>query len=148
MRLLPAFLALLFLPTVPCMAGTATGTLHVSMRVVNSCALDTQALTFPDYDPRSGRGVQGAGAVTLQCTRNAPVSVYLDGEQTLTSANGDTVSYAVTTADGKAWSSTQPMATVGQGSTPIRLPVLGKVAAGQPAPNGAYTGALQVRVEF
>lgn len=140
--------SLLVLSTGPATADQASATLRVSLRVVASCSVQTQPLALADYasgGPSTGTAMPGAIDVT--CARGTPAAVYLEGNRTLQSPNGDRVAYEVR-ANGNPWREGEAIHVKGQGRTPIHLALSGSVPAGQRVPTGNYEDQVVVRVVY
>lgn len=120
-------------------AGTTTGTLQITARVVASCSVATQPLTLADHPTGSAQstGTQSAGQINLRCTRGLPVAIAID-QGPLTGPDGATLAYTLSA----------PTSAVGQGAQIVALPVTGSVQGGQVVPVGEYQGTAIVRVTY
>lgn len=128
-------------------AGQTSATMQVSARVVASCSVSADDLRFPDYTS-GGPAVRQNADVGLRCTKGAPATVYVDGPQVLTSTAGIPLTYAVRTPAGAPWTNATGVAVLGQGMTPVALPLTGTIAAGQRVAPGDYQGEVLVRVVY
>jgi spore coat protein U-like protein len=75
-----AALMLLFANGREAQSGSATSSLAVSMGVSNNCTISTSPVAFGAYDPVSANAsapLDGAGGVTIACTKNASATVGL-----------------------------------------------------------------------
>lgn len=120
-------------------AGTATGTLMASVRVVSSCSVATQPLTLAVHPTGSTQstGTQTAGSIDLRCTKGTPVTVAIE-QGPLTGPGGATLAYTLSA----------PTVAVGKGAQEVSLPVTGSVQGGQEVPVGDYEGIALVRVTY
>lgn len=135
---------------VPCMAAAdqATATLRVSLKVVASCSVQTQALTLSDYATGGpATGTASPGAIDVTCARGTPAAVYLEGDRTLQSPGGANVAYEVR-ANGAPWHAGEAIHVKGLGQTPVHLALSGSVPAGQRVPVGDYENQVVVRVVY
>lgn len=129
-------------------ADQASSTLRISLRVVASCSVSTQPLTFATYTTGgSATGTATPGVIDVTCTRGTPAAVYLDGDRTLAGPAGARVAYTVR-ANGQAWPAGTSIAVSGQGSQPVRLQISGSVPGGQAVALGEYADAAVVRVVY
>lgn len=129
-------------------ADQASSTLRISLRVVASCSVSTQPLTFATYTTGgSAMGTATPGVIDVTCTRGTPAAVYLDGDRTLAGPAGARVAYTVR-ANGQAWPAGTSIAVSGQGSQPVRLQISGSVPGGQAVALGEYADAAVVRVVY
>ena len=120
-------------------AGTATATLAVSVRVLESCDVNTSPLTLAPYvaDGTKASGTQTAGQILLRCSRGTAATIALDPGP-LIGPTGATLRYTLTAAP----------SAIGRGREVLALPVQGSVPAGQRVPPGAYAGEALVRVSY
>jgi spore coat protein U-like protein len=130
---------IIYLMPILASAGTATGTLMITARVVASCSVATQPLTLADHPTGSSTatGTQSAGQINLRCTRGLPVAIAID-QGPLTGPGGATLAYTLSA----------PTSAVGQGAQIVALPVTGSVQGGQVVPVGEYRGTAIVRVTY
>lgn len=132
----------------PSAAGQSSANLHVSLRVVGSCNVQTHPLTLADYAAGGpATGTATPGSIDVACAHGAPVAIYLDGHRTLSGANGARVAYEVL-ADGAPWRAGEPLHVKGLGRTPVHLALTGSVPGGQQVPLGQYEDDMVVRVVY
>lgn len=132
----------------PAAGGQISSTLRIALRVVTSCSVQTQPLTFATYTAGgSATGTATPGAIDVSCTRGTPAAVYLDGDRTLAGPTGARVAYTVR-ANGQPWPAGTSIALTGQGAQPIRLQLSGSVPAGQNVAPGDYADAAVIRVVY
>lgn len=129
-------------------AGEASGRLRISLVVVASCNVQTHPVAFAAYTTGGAAVATAApGAIDVNCTRNVPAAVYLEGERVLTGPDGARVAYALQ-ANGKAWPVGEALHVQGRGSEPVRLSITGTVPAGQSVAAGNYADDKVIRVVY
>lgn len=129
-------------------AGEASGRLRISLVVVASCNVQTRPVVFAAYTSGGAAVATAApGAIDVNCTRNVPAAVYLEGERVLTGPDGALVAYTLQ-ADGKTWPVGEPLHVQGRGSEPVHLSITGTVPAGQRAAAGNYADDKVIRVVY
>ena len=129
-------------------AEQVSATLRVSLRVVASCSVSTQPLTFADYTSGgSAVGPVAPGSIDVTCAKNVPAAVYLEGDRTLMSAAGNQVAYEVR-ANGNRWAAGEAIHIKGLGATAVHLALSGSVPTGQRVPIGQYEDQVVVRVVY
>ncbi len=132
----------------PATADQASSTLRVSLRVVASCRVQTQPLALSDYVSGGlSTGTASPGALDVTCARGTPAAVYLEGDRTLQSREGASVTYEVR-ANGAPWRVGEAIHVKGLGQTPVHLALSGSVPAGQRIPTGDYENQVVVRVVY
>ena len=137
-------------------AGTATGTVDVSLNVSSSCAVTAQPLDFGTTNSFSA-AIDSSSATTLKCTPNAAYTVYISygnnaasgTQRKLKSAAGGFVNYDLYSDSARtlAWNTTAGVTGTGTGvDVPItiygRVPVQTAVAAGD------YKDTVTVTVNY
>lgn len=137
------FLPLLLLVPFASHAGTAQAVMHVSVTVVDDCRVSTQALAFPQY--QASQSTQASVNLAVTCTRGTAAKVTATSPMQMTDGNGNTLQYQLT-SQGQSLAS--GVSVLGQGATPISLPVQGLIPAGQHVPAGEYQADQVVTVTF
>jgi spore coat protein U-like protein len=142
----------------PALAGTATGTVQVSLNVSSACSVTAQPLDFGTTNSFAAN-IDSSSATTVKCTPSAPYTVYVSlgnnaGSTTqrkllsttnpLATVNYDIYSDASRTA---AWSPTAGKTGTGDGTEQAmtlygRVPVQTAVAAGD------YKDTVTVTVNY
>jgi len=141
----------------PALAGTATGTVQVSLNVSSACSVTAQPLDFGTTNSFAAN-IDTSSATTVKCTPTAPYTVYVSyganagattqrkllSTTTTATVNYDLYSDASRTA---AWTPSSGVTGVGDGTekaTTIygRIPVQTAVAAGD------YKDTVTVTVNY
>lgn len=141
-------------------AGTATGTIGVSMTINGACVFSTSApVTFAPQGVLTA-AVDAAGSVSVQCTNTLPYKISLDagtGAGATTSARkmtggGATVNYALYKDSGRTqnWGSvsgTDTQDSTGTGAVVV-WPVYGRVPAQTTPAAAAYADTVNVTITY
>ena len=141
----------------PALAGTATGTVQVSLNVSSACSVTAQPLDFGTTNSFAAN-IDTSSATTVKCTPTAPYTVYVSyganagattqrkllSTTTTATVNYDIFSDASRTA---AWTPTSGKTGVGDGTEQAmtlygRVPVQTAVAAGD------YKDTVTVTVNY
>ena len=144
----------------PAVAGTATGTLSVSMTIQASCTLSSSSAVAFGTSGVLASNVDATGSLSVQCTNTTPYTVALDqgagsGATTSTrkmTGSGATVSYNLyrDSARTQNWGNatgTDTVAGTGNGAAQT-LTVYGRVPAqSTPAP-GSYSDTVNVTITY
>jgi spore coat protein U-like protein len=141
----------------PALAGTATGTVQVSLNVSSACSVTAQPLDFGTTNSFA-TVIDSSSATTVKCTPTAPYTVYVSyganaGSTTqrklLSTTTTATVNYDIYSdaAHSAAWSPTSGKTGVGDGTEQAltlygRIPVQTAVAAGD------YKDTVTVTVNY
>jgi len=143
-------------------AGSVTGRLMISARVVDNCAIQTASLAFTAYSPTGAAGT-GLGSLAISCTMHTSAKVALS-QGTHPSLGSNDASPSRRMSDGAAllsyglyrdadftlpWGNTEGSALTlsGTGRTDS-IPVYGLIGAGQDVPAGVYTDVVVVTLTF
>ncbi len=141
----------------PALAGTATGTVQVSLNVSSSCSVTAQPLDFGTTNSFAAN-IDSSSATTVKCTPLAPYTVFVSygsnaGSTTqrklLSTTSTATVNYDVYSDNTRstAWTPTAGKTGVGDGTDQAmtlygRIPVQTAVAAGD------YKDTVTVTVNY
>lgn len=139
----------------PALAGTATGTVQVSLNVSSSCSVTAQPLDFGTTNTFTAT-IDSTSTTSVKCTPLAAYEVLVDygvnasgTQRRLKSPAGAFVNYGLFSDASRstAWTPTQGTTAVGNGSdqaTPIygRIPIQTAVAAGD------YKDTVTVTVNY
>ena len=140
----------------PALAGTATGTVQVSLNVSSSCSVTAQPLDFGTTNSFAV-AIDTSSATTVKCTPLAPYSVFVSyganaagtQRQLLSTTSAAVVKYDVYSDAGRttAWTPTVGTTGVGDGTEKAatlygRIPVQTAVAAGD------YKDTVTVTVSY
>jgi spore coat protein U-like protein len=157
---------IVLLASAPAFAGPANSNFSVSATVANNCTITTTAISFGAYDPTIANlttPLDGAGSVTITCTKGATTTVGLTAGNNGPNATGTTramksgsdyLSYEIYQESGHAtvWGNsgaallTPPVAPDKNART---FPTYGRIPAGQDVPAGAsYTDTVTATVNF
>ena len=146
--------SLVFVATSPAQAGTASGTLEVSLTVLPGCSISAQPLAFTT---RAGSAAQAEAAIDLHCSSDTLVAVSLDqgrhaagAQRRLLSESGQSVPYALYSdaARSHPWSGA-PVAGQVSPDRALRLVAYGRIEAGDTlVPVGGYGDSVTVTVAF
>ncbi len=148
-------------------AGSDTDNISITGTVVNSCVINsTAAVAFGDYDPafaQRSTALTGQGTVKVQCTDQAPYTIYMGAGggtgaactgtpvRTLAGPSSNTLSYALYSDSGRAsvWGceASNDVAGTGNGAEQT-LTVYGSIPGGQQKPAGAYEDTVVVTVNY
>jgi len=134
-------------------AGSATGSLGVSVTVNNNCTISTLPVTFGGYDPLSGTAADSTGgSVTITCTKGATTTIGLDnganassGQRRMKDGTTDYLNYFLFSDTGRttAWGN-----AAGPDKTARPYSVYGRITAGQDVPAGTYNDTVIATVNF
>jgi len=141
----------------PALAGTATGTVQVSLNVSSACSVTAQPLDFGTTNSFAAH-IDTSPATTVKCTPTAPYTVFVSyganaGATTqrklLSTTSSATVNYDIYSDSSRtaAWSPTAGKTGVGDGTEQAmtlygRVPVQTAVAAGD------YKDTVTVTVNY
>ena len=141
----------------PALAGTATGTVQVSLNVSSACSVTAQPLDFGTTNSFAAN-IDTSSATTVKCTPTAPYTVFVSyganaGATTqrklLSTTSSATVNYDIYSDSSRtaAWSPTAGKTGVGDGTEQAmtlyaRVPVQTAVAAGD------YKDTVTVTVNY
>ena len=141
----------------PALAGTATGTVQVSLNVSSACSVTAQPLDFGTTNSFAAN-IDTSSATTVKCTPTAPYTVFVSyganaGATTqrklLSTTSSATVTYDIYSDSSRtaAWSPTAGKTGVGDGTEQAmtlygRVPVQTAVAAGD------YKDTVTVTVNY
>ena len=141
----------------PALAGTATGTVQVSLNVSSACSVTAQPLDFGTTNSFAAN-IDTSSATTVKCTPTAPYTVFVSyganaGATTqrklLSTTSSATVNYDIYSDSSRtaAWSPTAVKTGVGDGTEQAmtlygRVPVQTAVAAGD------YKDTVTVTVNY
>jgi spore coat protein U-like protein len=141
----------------PALAGTATGTVQVSLNVSSACSVTAQPLDFGTTNSFAAN-IDTSSATTVKCTPTAPYTVFVSyganaGATTqrklLSTTTTATVNYDIYSDSSRtaAWSPTAGKTGVGDGTEQAmtlygRVPVQTAVAAGD------YKDTVTVTVNY
>ena len=142
-------------------AGSATGSLGVSVTVNNNCTISTLPVTFGGYDPLSGTAADSTGgSVTITCTKGATTTIGLDnganassGQRRMKDGTTDYLNYFLFSDTGRttAWGNAAGSWVVPPAApdkTPRPYAVYGRITAGQDVPSGTYNDTVVATVNF
>ena len=141
----------------PAFAGTATGTVQVSLNVSSACSVTAQPLDFGTTNSFAAN-IDSSSATTVKCTPSAPYTVYVSfganaGATTqrklLSTTSAATVNYDIYSDSSRtaAWTPTSGKTGTGDGTEQAmtlygRVPVQTAVAAGD------YKDTVTVTVNY
>jgi len=166
MKLFPVLASLSIFASGTALAQTytqsATKDLAVNANVKTSCAIDTVAVTFPDYDPTAGTAVNNSGgSVKIKCSKGSVTPIGLDlgkGPNGTRQMKGpglsgtEYLSYELYKAANDVWgnaSGTWMIPAASQKSTAwATFAILATIAANQDVSVGAYTDTVTATVNF
>ena len=141
-------------------AGTDTENLSVSSSVGEACNITTTALTFSPY---TGAQLDGAGAVSHNCTHSLAADITLGGGlnqnggtdaapvRRMKHGTEDYLNYLLYSDSVRTtiWGndSTSDKTITGAG-TSTSVPIYGRITASQTVPAGAYADTVSVTITF
>jgi spore coat protein U-like protein len=155
-------------PIASAQAGTATGTLPVSMTITASCTIGATSMTFT---PQLGAGLvstaaTASGTISVTCTNLAPYAIGLDGGANYTTSRrmvfassnylpyelytnvGLTTPWSTATSNSTCTTSTDCYTGTGNGSAQS-IPVYGQIPTIATAPPpGAYSDTVNITIYF
>ena len=133
-------------------AGMSRGTLRVSAQVINNCVADVpSSVALPAYD---GTQVRSRADLRLRCTKGASpiisigsLSAAKGAPRALVGTNGSQLSYDVFSDLGyrEVWDSVTGKTADGLTYTSYTLYL--EIPSGQTAPQGTYTGDIDIAVD-
>jgi spore coat protein U-like protein len=134
--------------TAPAFAGTATGFFIVTARVEAACAItQSPTVAFSKFDSAKGSTLETSAGVT--CTRGTAATVHLSGPSSLADGKGNTLPYTITDANGQVINAAQgPSFTSATGLAATHVPMTVRIPAGSRVPDGDYSGAVLMTVDF
>lgn len=140
----------------PAFAGQTSGSMEVTVNVVNSCSLTAAPIDFGTPDITVG--ATSSSASTLRCTPNAVATVLLsDGFNLLGGsrrmddvagavAGTQFINYALNNAGGAAWAAAGETFTGNGNDNP--LGIAGVIPAQAAKPAGAYSDTVTITVNY
>jgi spore coat protein U-like protein len=147
----------------------ATGSFKVTASVANSCIVTTtKDIAFGAYDPADtnfSSALDGAGSVSVRCTRGTAANVALEQGDNPTSGStcaaplrqmasgSDLLRYDIYSDSGRTtvWGcdpANRVSFTSLASNTAVTLPTYGRIPAGQDVPAGSYADKVVVTVTF
>jgi spore coat protein U-like protein len=150
-------------------AATSTGTFQVTASVANSCVVTAaNNIAFGAYDPANTNNttaLDGAGSVTVRCTRGSNAAIALDQGLAAAGASSCTTPLRQMSDGGTSrlrydlYSDSGRSTTWGCATTndvdhlftslaPVTFDTFGRVPAGQDVPAGSYADTVTVTVTF
>ena len=137
-------------------AGTATGTVAVSLNVSSSCSVTAEPLNFGSVSALD-TAITACSPTTVKCTPGAAYEMFLDygknagatTQRALKSAAGDTINYNLfsDSARANAWGGTTGVTGTGTGSDQA-MTIYGRVPVQAAKPAGDYTDSVTVTVNY
>lgn len=137
-------------------AGTATGTVAVSLNVSSACSVTAEPLNFGSVSALDAV-VVASSPTTVKCTPGAAYQVYLDygsnaaatTQRKLKSAAGDLIDYNLFSDAGRtlAWGGATGVTGTGSG-TDQPMTIYGRVPVQAAKPAGDYTDSVTVTVNY
>ena len=143
-------------------AATATANLTVSATVTKNCTVSTAALAFGSYDPvvaNASANLDGAGGVTVACTRGATASIALGSGSNASGStrrmgdgSGNFLSYELFSDSGRSSVWNSGAGALSLTAAPSRaardFTVYGRIAGNQDVPAGTYGDTVVATVNF
>jgi len=143
-------------------AATSSAPIAVDAEVVPNCVIATSNLAFGKYDPLAGnatRELDASAQVTMVCTRNSRVSVYIDtgrnpvGSSRTLAGSSQRVSYELFRDAGRtqewAGGNTGGLQFVSEGiHKPQQVTFYGRIPPGQEVASGMYSDVVTATVDF
>jgi spore coat protein U-like protein len=145
------------LASTPVLAGTATGTVQVSLNVSSACSVTAQPLDFGTTNSFAANN-DTSSATTVKCTPTAPYTVYVSyganagstTQRKLTSTSSTAkVNYDLYSDSGRTaiWTPTTGKTGVGDG-TEQSATIYGRIPVQTAVPAGDYTDTVTVTVNY
>jgi spore coat protein U-like protein len=137
-------------------AGTASGTLTVTAGVAANCTIASSAtLAFGAYDPIVGAALDGQTTMAVACTKGFDpiITIPLAGRVMNTSPVVDPLNYLLFSDSGRTNSFGETLGTgfhmgAAPGKAARNVTIYGRIVGGQDVSVGAYSGTIQVTVNF
>jgi spore coat protein U-like protein len=143
-------------------AATATANLTVSATVTKNCTVSTSALAFGSYDPvvaNASANLDGAGGVTVACTRGATASIALGSgsnaagsTRRMADGAGNFLTYELYSDSGRSTVWNSGAGALSLTAAPSRAgrdyAVYGRIAGNQDVPAGTYGDTVVATVNF
>ncbi|WP_095012318.1 spore coat U domain-containing protein [Tsuneonella mangrovi] len=140
----------------PSFAGTATGTVQVSLNVTTACSVTAQPLDFGSTTSLAV-AIDSTSPTTVNCTPGAAYSVFVDyganagatTQRELKSVAGDLISYDIYSDSARttAWTPSAGTTGVGDGTNQA-ITLYGRVPAQAAVPAGTYSDSVVVSVNY
>ncbi len=147
-------------------AGTATSNMGVTATVVASCTISAGTLAFPNYDTVVGAQVDGAGVLSVACSKGATTSITLGQGANANTGSTDTLplrrmkkvastellTYTLYQDATRLviWGNTSLTGVVytPASSAATNVNVYGRITAGQDQPTGSYSDTVLATISF
>jgi spore coat protein U-like protein len=139
-------------------AGTATGSLSISVTVESGCRIRDASLTFPNYVSGQSTPVTAEGRLVVENCTPGNLTIALDGGRSgnvnarkLRNSSGDTLSYQIyrdAALTNVAGSGNQAITGRLTSGTTRSFTIYGVIAAGQVVPPGVYSDTVTMTLEF
>ena len=138
-------------------ADTATANVAVTTTVTVNCTVTTSPLTFGPYNVNDTSGLDGAGRVTLACTKGVQPTIALgagnNSNRTMNGPGSERLIYELYQDSNRSsvWSASAPGVM-----TPAQAPskaardftVYGRVPSGQDVSAGSYSDQVAATINF
>lgn len=151
--LVPIALAFALIAVAPAaFAATANSTLTVQASVAANCTISNATLNFGAYDPVVGSALDGQTTMDVACTKGfAPIITILTVGGTMTSTPaGYTLNYLLYSDFLRTTSFVSPglLMPPAPSKAAQTLTIYGRITGGQDVGVAAYSGNIQVTVNF
>ena len=160
-----ALVALSILLASPPSASFAAATImttSVGAAVISECSISAGSVAFGNYDPLGANATSNldvSGGITVACTKGAPnVTISLDNgshfaapnRQMSRSGSSDLLQYQLYADSSRTtvWNTSNKVAYTSTSAAPQRIPIYGRIFAGQDVSTGSYSDSVIATVNF